>query len=200
MKPEDKERFAQLMIGVAELYGKKLSNQLLNIYWAALTAYSLEEVNAALNRHALSPDVGQFMPKPADIVRCLEGSSSTQALQAWTKVINAIKQVGAYSSVIFDDPLIHAVIYDMGGWIRLCQSKEDEAGFRSREFEKRYSAYVLQPPTAYPAHLPGVIEQQNALAGFAKEPPMLIGDKSSAEPGISIRHHAITDDTSFTST
>jgi hypothetical protein len=31
-------------------------------------------------------------------------------------------QVGAYQSVVFDDPLIHLVLEDLGGWIKICST------------------------------------------------------------------------------
>jgi hypothetical protein len=55
------------------------------------------------------------MLKPSDVVRYLEGSTSCQALQAWSKVMQAVKTIDQYDSVVFDDSLIHAVIHDMGG-------------------------------------------------------------------------------------
>lgn len=33
---------------------------------------------------------------------------------AWNKVDKAVRQVGAWTSVMFDDALIHRVISDMG--------------------------------------------------------------------------------------
>ena len=43
-----------------------------------------------------------------------------QAQQAWSKVLNAVRRMGGDATVIFDD-LIHSVIDDMGGWVRLCE-------------------------------------------------------------------------------
>lgn len=165
MKQDDKDIFGQMMTGIAEIYGKKLSAPLLEIYWHLLTKYSLSQIKSALEKHMLNPDAGQFMPKPADIIRYLDGDKQTQALQAWTKVINAIKSVGAYSSVAFDDPLIHVVIIEMGGWISLCHTNLDQLNFKFHEFNKRYSALQTQQSLSnlinYPQKLSGIIEQSN---------------------------------------
>jgi len=62
------------------------------------------------------------MPKPADIIRAIKGNSQTQSLQAWSKVEDAIRLVGPYRSVVFDDLAIHGVLQEMGGWVKLCQA------------------------------------------------------------------------------
>ena len=99
-------------------------------------------------------------------------------MQAWTQVATAIREVGAYHSVIFANPLIHRVIRDMGGWIALCHSKTTDLPFRAREFETRYRAVVLHPPADCPRQLTGWLEQENRLGGYSPPDPVLIGDHS----------------------
>jgi hypothetical protein len=182
MNQDDKDIFGQMMTGIAEIYGKKLSAPLLEIYWHLLTRYTLSQIKSALEKHMLNPDAGQFMPKPADIIRYLECDTQTQALQAWTKVINAIKSVGAYSSVAFDDPLIHVVIIEMGGWIALCHTSLEQLNFKCHEFSKRYSALQTQQPLTnsvnYPQKLSGIIEQSNYQTNSSDLKIEHVGDKT----------------------
>jgi hypothetical protein len=159
MNDSDKANFARLMTAVAELHNKKLSQQLFDIYWHALKKYEYKDIMRSLNRLIVDPDVGQFMPKPADIVRSNDGDSNTKAILAWGKVMQAIRQVGAWDSVVFDDKKIHAVIEDMGGWIELCRKSTKELGFLSNEFEKRYRAYQYQNDQCFPSRLVGKLEQ-----------------------------------------
>ncbi len=181
MNSNEKSKFVALLAGVSELYSKKLSSQLLDIYWAALNGYSLQDVKTALERHIMSPDSGQFMPKPADVVRCLRGDSETQALRAWSLVNRAICEIGAYKSVVFDDSIIHIVIEEMGGWVQLCQLHENELPFRAREFEKRYASYVLQPPLHHPKKLYGLTDQHNAPLGYNNNVLTLVGNRERAK-------------------
>ena len=44
MRDEDKSAFAALMMGLGELYGKKMSPEFLNIYWRALLPFSLFDI------------------------------------------------------------------------------------------------------------------------------------------------------------
>jgi hypothetical protein len=176
MQPSEQDAFGQLLTGIGLLYGKTLHEAVLAIWWQALKHCEFSEVRAALNAHVVNPDNGQFMPKPADVMAYVQGSTESQALQAWTHVAEAIRDFGAYHSVIFPDPLIHRVIRDMGGWIALCQSKTSELPFVAKEFEKRYRVLVIHPPADYPRQLTGLVEQQNRLGGYSPPDPVLTGN------------------------
>jgi hypothetical protein len=180
MELHDMPSFAQIMVGLGELYGKPVSETLIELYWAALKCFDIAAIRHAVHTHIHNPDAGQFMPTPADIVRYLEGSANIKALYAWSKVIYAIKRVGHYETLVFDDVLIHAVIHDMGGWVELCRATEKELSFRAREFEKRYESYCLHKPSRYPRQLAGLFNTTNMAKGFEAKPPLFIGDEQQA--------------------
>lgn len=177
----DVTSFADALQAAANLYGKPLTTPTMELYWRVLERYELDEVLVALSRHLADPDVGQFMPKPADIIRQLDGAGDTRAMQAWTKALDASRTIGTYRTVVFDDWRINAVIADMGGWIKLGELTEDEVPFRAREFEKRYRGYLRGTTQAkYPAKLVGREEAQNGAKGYGFEPPLLLGDPERA--------------------
>lgn len=167
MQPSDAKPFRALLGGVFGFYGKDLSEFSLAVWWEAMRPFDLAAVKDALNRHAVNPDNGQFLPKPADVVRLLRGSTIDAALVAWSKVDRAVRHVGPYASVTFDDAVIHRVVADMGGWVALCGGTEDEWPFKAREFENRYRGYANRPPEEWPRRLTGLEEHENARAGFA---------------------------------
>lgn len=173
MTEHDKPQFAALMTGVAELYNKKISTVLLNIYWKTLSRFEFEDVQRAIELHVNDPDTGQFMAKPADIVRYLEGSKEEKALHALSKVESAVRHIGHYTSVAFDDPIIHAVIRDMGGWAKFCTCKEESYGFQSSQFLKRYQYYLKYGMTNYPGFLPSIFDKNCKKA-------LLLGNKEKA--------------------
>jgi hypothetical protein len=181
MKTQHRESFAALMTGIGELYGKSMSPQLISIYWEGLREYEFDEVKVAINLHVRNPDTGQFMPKIADVVKFLEGNTLTQAMRAWQKVNDAMRRVGTYASVVFDDPIIHAVLADMGGWMQLGLVQDDELPFKAREFEKRYQTYKVKGPTTYPRKLVGMFERDNSVAGYQTPEPVLIGNQAQAK-------------------
>jgi hypothetical protein len=176
----DLAEFTDLLTTLSVVYRTPLSSKSIELYWRVLQKFEFAEVKAAFQAHLTDPDAGQFMPKPADLIRCLKGDRKTQALQAWSTVAEGIRSMGGYASVVFDDPMIHAVIEDMGGWISLCQTLLKDFPFRANEFETRYAAYVLHPPLRYPKQLTGLEEMQNQISGHPIKPPLLMGDPQRA--------------------
>lgn len=180
MNMNDLAEFTDLLTTISAFYRVPLSRKSLELYWNTLQLFEWPEVKAAFQSHLIDPDAGQYFPKPADVVRHIDGNSDTQALKAWSKVDEAIRSVGCYASVVFDDPIIHVVIDDMGGWIRLCQTLLKDLPFRANEFKKHYAGYVNHPPHHYPKQLFGLEAQQNGMHGYTTKPPLLIGDPKQA--------------------
>ncbi len=181
MQDTDLKIFSGLMVTMGEAYAKELSGMLIEIYWQCLKCFELSEVREAFKAHLRNPEVGQFFPKPADLIRLIEGPAEARALGAWTEVQWVIGAVGSYESVAFDDPLIHAVIEGMGGWIELCAMTLKDLDFKALDFQKRYRALLHQSPKRYPAYLAGIIERDNAKEGYDFPPPVLVGDLRKAE-------------------
>lgn len=169
------------MVALAEYYNREISEGLIGMYWQGLEHYDLAAIREALNRHMQNPDSGQFMPKIADISKMLGGSTQDAALRAWAKVDQAVRRVGTYADVAFDDPIIHRVLHDMGGWIALGTRSEDEWPFVAKEFENRYRGYRIQGGVKdYPTVLIGIAGAHNRKGGHETQPPMLIGDADTA--------------------
>ncbi len=182
MQADDFQKFHDGIAGVMGFYGKSVSTFALDVWWTALKRYDLAAIVDAFNRHLANPDAGQFAPKPADIIRMLQGSTQDAALRAWAKVDQAVRQAGTYCDVVFDDALIHRVIHDMGGWMALGTKAEDEWPFVAKEFENRYRGFRSRselPP--YPPTLIGIAAVHNNLKGFRNDRPLLIGNEQLAK-------------------
>lgn len=181
MKPADFDQFVTMLTAVGDLYGKPPSEMAITLWWGALQQYDLAAVRQGFDRHVRNPDTGQFAPKPADIVKMLQGSTQDAALLAWAKVDRAVREVGPFSSVVFDDPIIHRVLHDMGGWIQLGDKTEKEWPFIAKEFENRYRGYRMRnEQPEYPRVMLGAAEAQNSKNGHESQPPILIGDADAA--------------------
>ena len=181
MQATEKHQFAALLSNVYGFYEKTASPFVIDTWWSALQAYDFDAVSRAFGQHAVNPDDGQFLPRPANIVKMLSGTTNDAGLVAWSKVEKAVARVGTYESVVFDDPLIHRVIEDMGGWIRLGTFKEDEMTFVGKEFVSRYRGYRMRSEKPeYLRVLAGIAESNNAKGGFDTAAPILIGDSSKA--------------------
>lgn len=181
MKQSEFDDFVDVMQLVSEQYGKKPSDGLISLYWQGLKGYDFNVVREAIGKHLSNTDTGMFMPKIADIIRMMQGTSLDSALSAWSKVDRAVRNIGPYESVVFDDPIIHKVLHDMGGWLMLSEKTEDEWPFVAKEFENRYRGFKSRNERIeYPAKLIGLSEANNTKEGFAVSQPMLIGDKLKA--------------------
>lgn len=183
MQQSDRKRFASAMTALGEYYGREFTRPVLDIYWQGLAVYEIADVETGFVRHMRNPDNGQFMPKVADLVRLIEGSTQERASVAWTKLRRAIQNHGYYDSVVFDDPIIHAVVWDMGGWSLVSDLKTDQATFVERDFASRYRAYSARGvPHVYPARLIGAFEADNRSRGLLEyiKPAILIGDAEAA--------------------
>lgn len=182
MIAEDRTAFAALMSGVYGFYGKDASDFALDVWWQAMSPYDFEAVKDALNRHCVNPDNGQFLPKPADVVKMLGGSTQDAALVAWSKVDRAVREVGTHRSVVFDDPVIHRVVTDMGGWVLIGSKGDDEWPFVRNEFVTRYRGYRMR--SEIPEYLPvliGIADANNSKIGLPVDAPTFIGDTKAAQ-------------------
>jgi hypothetical protein len=181
MEAQDKPKLWKLITDVMAFYKQDVSQFALNVWWESCKGFALEQVSKAMNQHAMDPERGQFAPKPADIIRQLQGTRTDRSLTAWGKVMDAMQRVGAYQSVAFDDPVIHAVIEDLGGWVGLCRSDMDELSHTERRFCNSYRAYAARPEgLEFPARLAGAHEIENRTAGRKVAPPVLIGNPEKA--------------------
>ena len=182
MELRDRERFGACLLAASELYGKPVGEAVAAVWWDALRRFDIAAVESAFRRHFANPDNGQFMPKPADIVRMVEGTSVDAAQVAWAKVDKAVRQVGPYASVAFDDAIVHRVLHDMGGWIALGTRTDEEWPFIANEFRTRYHGYRSRSEVGdYPPKLIGIAEADSVRRGLsASHDAVLIGDAEKA--------------------
>lgn len=154
----------------------------ISLYWEGLKQYDLAAIERALWAHTQNPDSGQFMPKIADVTKVLQGRTEDQAQLAWSKVDAAVRQVGIYPDVAFDDAIIYRVLLDMGGRVRICSYEEDNWPFVAKEFVTRYRGFKTsgQMPE-YPCYLLGTASTHNTAEGIASAPIVrLIGNADVA--------------------
>ncbi len=83
MHLQDKAAFGMLLQGVYDFYEKTLSSSILNLWWQAMESFEIKVLSEAFSRHCMNPDNGQFLPKPADIVRLLHGSTKYRAISPY---------------------------------------------------------------------------------------------------------------------
>lgn len=161
MNSNDKSEFAEIWTAAFNMYNKSISHQTLSITFESLSQYDMTLIRKGLAQHIQSPETGQFCPKPADIIKQIEGTFAERAAMAWSLVEYGIRHVGAWSSIKFDDPVIHIVLERLGGWVVICKIKENELAFKQKDFINSYQ-HTLQRSLPYktPSILKGIIDCQ----------------------------------------
>ncbi|MDY3058879.1 MAG: DUF6475 domain-containing protein [Fusobacterium sp.] len=122
------------------------------------------------------------LPMPADIRKyCLETREEDleiRVFQARNKILKAISSVGTYTTVAFDDPIIHLIIRDFGGWIKLgMKDMEELENLLKWEFPKLYKAYAGRKNIDIPLMLEGRSDDKTVK---------YIGDKERALKWITV--------------
>ena len=173
MIEQDKRKFKELMAGVGEVYGKDITKPLLSIYFNALEDLSIEQAAQAFTNHVRSTGKeSTFFPKPADLIRQIQGSTEQKkeavedrAMIAWACVEGAISRIGPYGTLKLDDKQAMAAVKTMGGWQSLCRVTYDQMTWKKKEFIEAYKTFDRTPIENLPAALPGIHE----LAEHKKE-------------------------------
>jgi len=183
MTDDDQKEFLEWLTLLAESYNRKVSNLLIETYWQCLRPYTLAQFKTAIVDTLRNPDRELWrMPIAGELIAVIQGDSRQFAQNSWTQVVHAIKTIGRYDSVVFDNPIIHCVIRDMGGWVYLCHQPEKTFPSLRKDFIKRYRKYHANPSIHYPCELKGSLELDNDARGFpqSKSNTKLIGDHKLA--------------------
>ena len=183
MQQSEKSTFGQLIKDVMAYYRQDTSKFLLDMWWGASQNFELEQIQAAMQRHATDAEHGQFAPKVADVVRILSGTATDRAALAWGKALDAMSSVGAYTDVVFDDPAIHAAIEDLGGWPKVCRTELKELGYLQHRFCESHRAYTGRGTFDYPRRLTGdrSPDSEYTKAGLPPPRPALVGNAERAK-------------------
>lgn len=184
MFDSEKKDFYTLVAGALGYYGKESSKFTLQVWWEGCKQFDYEQVSKALSAHIQNPDKGEYAPKVADVVRLLQGTKTDKSVVAWGKVHEAMGSVGAYTDVIFDDPVIHAVVDDLGGWPKICREPIADIGYLMHRFCESYKSYAARlEGFTYPRRLQGDRDPDSHYEKFGLKPPKptLIGDYETAK-------------------
>ena len=144
MTNQDKPQFAAVMGGLAENFNGKLSGPGLDMRFAALSEFSIEQVNQAAIACVRSRKYSN-MPTIAEIVEHIVGSKEDHKIEGEVqarKVLEAAARYGKYATVQFADPVTNAVVRQfIGGWVKACQTKQDAHLWFIKDFSARYAEY-----------------------------------------------------------
>lgn len=177
-QPEFYRRLAALHITLA---GKEIPDVVAQTYFGVLERFDLEQVVAALNQ-ALA--TCQYFPRPVELLEMIQGKPEERALQAWAELKRIVHKYGAMHSVVIADNCLRATIWQLGGWVEVCDWTPDDWTYRQKDFIALYAFHMgAGIPKNTPVTLLGVTEQLNQKAKDSFPdyeipiyPPKLIGE------------------------
>lgn len=181
MTIDDLEQFQEIMTILNESFGdpaKPVSDIKMRFYFKALSDLTIDQLNDAAIILARTKTIHTF-PTPAELIQAVEGNPQEKAAVAFDKLLGAVRSIGPYQTVIFDDPAIHAFVRSYGGWEEICDKTVEEWKFMRNEFIKGYNG--LTGRTDVPLQLTGIHDAVNRAKGWNHRiPPSIIGDRSKA--------------------
>ena len=168
----------KLLFMTSDYYKETLSEGDINLWLRDLSPFSFDDILSAFGKWRQSSD---RMPKISNIVEIIRGSEEDLALAALIKVENAMSRYGSYTTVVFDDPIIHAVIPELGGWVRTCRLSENEFTWWKKDFRERYQHHLRYGTlTNLPPKLLGIFDEKNLLFGEKPQKPKVVGNYEKA--------------------
>lgn len=84
MTERDKPEFARVMNGMGAMWGRELTREVLTLWWAAMSDWTIEDFRAAAG---LLVKRCQFMPTPRDFEQLKRAGEQT-AGEAWSDVLS----------------------------------------------------------------------------------------------------------------
>lgn len=146
MTDNDRQSFAEALIAMGESQKRKepVSDAMAEFYFMALRDYPWGIVQAAMVDFCKQ---SPFFPAPAEVLEVIRGRGrkiEDAAFEEAAKVLDAVRRVGCYSSVEFDDQVTTAVIErNYGGWVQLGeQLNVAEVKWFLKDFRAAYEAFA----------------------------------------------------------
>ena len=146
MTNNDRPAFAALMKAMGETFGNTApSKEKVELFFQAMSDLSIEQLKTAVLSLINTRTITSTFPVPGEIRAALSGGDKA-AMIALDKAEKAASHIGAYDSVVFDDPVIHMVIDSMGGWPKFCVPDDDQDWhWHQKEFKRLYDAFSKTP-------------------------------------------------------
>lgn len=120
MTDDDRDWFADQMEGLGLTFDKEVSAPLCEIYFRALGEFDRSEIQRAVDQ---SVTTLTFFPKPAELIRLIEGTPEEASQGAWVSLENARAKIGYWQSLWIEDPALSQSLLDtFGGWLAFCDS------------------------------------------------------------------------------
>lgn len=155
--------FAVIFAVMCEYFEATPSEGLSQIYYEDLKNISIDEFKNAFQT-LRKTRVFKGLPKVAEILEAIYGKPEDRVGLAYHTLIETIKRVGPWETVIFEDGAIGRVVEALGGWELLNRWTADDWKYRKKDFDQLYMAN-LRSGRIKPIRLLGIFDLVNGMNG-----------------------------------
>ena len=135
----DKKVLIETLVGVYAFYDKELTEFAIRIWSDVLADKDIATVSAAFTHHLKDTGAGRFCPKPADILRHLNGDADAAAVLAWADVLDCVRYGGRGAEKIVG--AARFAVDSLGGFSAIGRSDESDLGFIQKRFCEAFKVY-----------------------------------------------------------
>ena len=177
MNESEKVNFLEMLTGMAEIFDKKLSEVVIEIYWQALKQYPLDGFKKAVN-NIVQQHKYSYFPRPAEFIEYITPPEALEfkaelGLAEW---IDAYCNVGEGGNPEFDDSVVALVCQHYGGWLAICNSfprcgTDKDQEFWFKDFKNVYRGYSRRPVAGKIPEMIGSREIENYRKGYIENKP-----------------------------
>lgn len=115
--------FAAFMVALAEAYPSVMLREgTVRVYYSSLSDVPPDDLSRAMQQAVKH---SKFFPSVAELRSYVQTPLEDAAVLAWTGLLRAVRQVGAYSSLTVEDPATAAAVrLVFGSWPAVCELEE----------------------------------------------------------------------------
>lgn len=147
MNNQDKNRFAEIMLGLGDYYKEKIADSTMSIFWEDFKDVSIEDFAKAVSNHRKDPDQGMFFPKVANLMRQINGNAKdkqnqqeAKAIEEWNKFKAHLKYNGFRAPYATENGAALATLAALGGISTLGGLDQSKLNWMEKEFVCLYLA------------------------------------------------------------
>lgn len=144
MENNDRDRFVQIMLGMADNFRDTITREGMQMRFDMLKEFSIEQIAFAARKIMRSRRFTK-MPPVAEFFEALEGKSEGKALEAWGEVMECLK-MGKEPN----NPVAIEAVRRIGGWSWLAKQGYDELHWLEKRFIEHYESYEQKQQTPLP--------------------------------------------------
>lgn len=161
MRSADLPRFMTAIATMGANWRTEVPQTTADLFFAKFADLDIDAFERLCSR---AIDTLEYFPNVAQLRKLATGSDTTRAMEAWGRVLVAIRKCGYLRAPQFRDPVISHVLQQLGGWTAVCRRDSDELhNWTRKEFERLYLALQASPPSE-PVQLRGMHDRPRLAA------------------------------------